>query len=58
VPRVRWHAVHALLCDACKAGGSFLTPDVVTNLQRVCEHDPSPKVRAYARQALSGRSAA
>ena len=58
VPRVRWHAVHALLCDACKAGGSFLTSDVAANLQRVAEHDPSPKVRNYARQALSGRGAA
>jgi len=22
VPRVRWHAVHALLCDACKPGAA------------------------------------
>jgi len=58
VPRVRWHAVHALLCDACKAGESLLTPDVAANLQRVAEHDESSKVRKYARQALSGRGIA
>jgi hypothetical protein len=55
---VRWHAVHALLCDACKAGSSFLTPDVAAHLQQVAEHDSSPKVRSYAHQALSGRGAA
>jgi HEAT repeat protein len=53
VPRVRWHAVHALLCDACKPGHSFLTPDAATALRRVAEHDPNPKVRSYARWALS-----
>ena len=58
VPRVRWHAVHALLCDACKAGESFLTSDVAARLRRVAEHDPSPKVRGYARWALSERRAA
>ncbi len=58
VPRVRWHAVHALLCDACKAGESFLTPEVAARLRRVAEHDPSPKVRNYAHQALSECGAA
>jgi HEAT repeat protein len=58
VPRVRWHAVHALLCDACKAGGSFLTPNIAMRLRTVADHDPSPKVRNYARQALSERGAA
>ena len=53
VPRVRWHAVHALLCDGCKAGGSFFTPDVAARLRRVAEYDRSPKVRAYTLQALS-----
>jgi len=53
VPRVRWHAVHALLCDACKAGASFLSADVTARLRRVAELDPSPKVRGYAHRALS-----
>src|SRR5262245_28879670 len=57
VPRVRWHAVHALLCDACKVGQSFFTTDVGAALRRVAEHDPSPKVRNYARWALSERDA-
>ncbi len=58
VPRVRWHAVHALLCDACKAGGSFLTPDIAARLSQVAANDPSPKVRNYAQQALSERGTA
>ncbi len=55
VPRVRWHAVHALLCDACKAGGSFLTPDIADRLRQVAANDLSLKVRNYAQQALSER---
>jgi len=55
VPRVRWHAVHALHCDACKPGHSFCTPEAATALRRVAEHDPSSKVQSYARQALSER---
>ncbi len=58
VPRVRRHAVHALLCDACKAGESFLTTEVAARLRGVGEHDPSPKVRNYAHRALSDRGAA
>jgi len=57
VPRVRWHAVHALLCDACKAGGSFFTPDIAARLHEVAASDPSPKVRNYAHQALADRGA-
>jgi len=57
VPRVRWHAVHALLCDACKLGQSFFTTDIAVALRRVAEGDPSPKVRNYARWALSERGA-
>lgn len=57
VPRVRWHAVHALLCDACKAGQSFLDPEIAAVLRRVAEDDPSPKVRRYAHQALTERGA-
>ena len=57
VPRVRWHAVHALLCDACKPSHSFFAPDVATALRQVAKGDPNPKVRSYARQALSERGA-
>jgi len=57
VPRVRWHAVHALLCDACKAGQSFFTTELGVALRRVAEDDPSAKVRSYARWALSERDA-
>ena len=58
VPRVRWHAVHALLCDACKAGESFLSPDVAARLRGIAAQDPSPKVRNYAQRALSESGAA
>jgi len=52
VPRVRWHAVHALLCDACKDGSSFLTPEIAARLNVVAAEDPSAKVRDYTRTSL------
>lgn len=52
VPRVRWHAVHALLCDACKAGKSFLDPTIEQRLRDVAANDPSRKVRRYSERAL------
>lgn len=52
VPRVRWHAVHALLCDACKDGGSFLTPEIAARLALVAAEDASAKVRDYTRTSL------
>ena len=57
IPRVRWHAVHALLCDACKAGRSFLTAEIADRLREVVTKDPNRKVRRYACQALSERDA-
>ena len=41
VPRVRWHAVHALECDACKAGRSLLSASAIEALQPVAASDPS-----------------
>jgi HEAT repeat protein len=58
VPRVRWHAVHALLCDACKPGHSYLTPEVAADLRQVADHDPSQKVRRYAQWDLAEAGAA
>ena len=52
VPRVRWHAVHALVCDVCKVGDSFVNDDVIVRLRSVAENDPSKKVRNYARREL------
>lgn len=57
VPRVRWHAVHALLCDACKVGESFMSPEIARQLRRVAAEDSSPKVRAYASRALAENAA-
>ena len=53
VPRVRWHAVHALHCDVCKAGQTFMSPDIVDHLRRVAEHDGSEKVRSYTSWVLA-----
>lgn len=53
VPRVRRHAIHALVCDACKPGP--VEADAVTPLRRLAAHDPSPKVRLAALRALLGR---
>jgi len=53
VPRVRWHAVHALGCDFCKAGASFLDEGVRERLREVAERDPSEKVRTEARMHLA-----
>lgn len=53
VPRVRWHAVHALICDTCKAGKSYLTEDVLTRVEALAANDPSPKVRAQACYGLN-----
>jgi HEAT repeat protein len=52
VPRVRWHAVHALICDDCKAGASYLAADILDCVRRVAQTDPSPKVRAQAQWGL------
>lgn len=54
VPRVRWHAVHALECETCKGGESLLTDEIVRRLQRVAREDPSAKVRDYAQRVLDG----
>lgn len=52
VPRVRWHAVHAICCDVCKDGSSQLTPELVARVRQVAESDPSPKVRGQALHGL------
>jgi HEAT repeat protein len=53
VPRVRWHAVHTLTCDLCKAGGSYLDTTIRARLNEVALSDSSPKVRAQAAAALA-----
>jgi HEAT repeat protein len=52
VPRVRWHAVHALACDACKAGDSYLNRQVYRRLRQLAENDSNKRVREYARWEL------
>ena len=53
VPRVRWHAVHALICDACKPRYSYLTADIIDHIRGLAQSDSSPKVRAQAQWGLS-----
>ena len=48
VPRVRWHAVHALICDKCKSDFSYINDDVVERVRIVAKSDASPKVRSQA----------
>ena len=57
VPRVRWHAVHAICCDVCKEGQSQLTPELVVRLREIAETDPSRKVREHARYGLAEAAA-
>ena len=52
VPRGRWHAVHALTCDACKPGVSYLSSEVLDRLRAMSDEDTSPKVRSQATWAL------
>ncbi|HEY6598078.1 MAG TPA: HEAT repeat domain-containing protein [Pseudomonadales bacterium] len=62
VPRVRWHAVHALLCDACKPGAAYACdPEIIDRIRTVATNDPSTKVRAqtaYGLEQLSVRTIA
>ena len=53
VPRVRWHAVHAIRCDVCKAGSSFLTPALIERLRDISASDPSHRVRREAAVGLA-----
>ncbi len=53
VPRVRWHAVHALSCDACKEGQTLCTPEVMTRLEQVAQMDANERVRDYAVRVVS-----
>ena len=53
VPRVRWHAVHALICDVCKPGTSYLSGDIIERIGDIAANDPSAKVRAQAQWGLS-----
>ena len=57
VPRVRWHAVHALICDACKDGQSYGDPQVPERIREIAANDPSAKVRAQAAYGLAQLSA-
>ena len=53
VPRVRWHAVHALICDACKPGASYVSGEALSRIQALAADDPNPRVRKQARWGLS-----
>ena len=52
VPRVRWHAMHALECDACKAGESLFTPSILSKIYFLAEQDKSKRVRLYAQRVV------
>ena len=54
VPRVRWHAVHALSCEGCKAGVSVLTPEIEDRIRTLAEADSNRRVRDQARLSVGG----
>jgi hypothetical protein len=53
VPRVRWHAVHALVCDVCKPGMRYSEGVAIARIAEIAERDPSPRVREQARWGLT-----
>ena len=52
VPRVRWHAPHALECDVCKAGESFLNSSILSKIRFLAEQDENKRVRLYAQRVV------
>ena len=52
VPRVRWHAVHALVCDVCKPGVHYADDVVLERIRALASSDPSVKVRRQAQWGL------
>ena len=56
VPRVRWHAVHALSCEGCKAGASVMTAEIARKVDELATSDPSPRVRNQARMSVLGNA--
>ena len=52
VARVRWHAIHALECDACKAGESLLTPTLLSKINLLAKQDENKRVRSYAQRVV------
>ena len=52
VPRVRWHALHALECDVCKAGESFLNSSILSKIHFLAEQDENKRVRLYAQRIV------
>ena len=52
LPRVRWHALHALECDVCKAGESFLNSSILSKIHFLAEQDENKRVRLYAQRVV------
>lgn len=52
VPRVRWHAVHALICDKCKPGFSYINDEVAERVSMIAKSDASPKVKSQANDGI------
>ena len=50
VPRVRWHALHAVECDVCKGGESLLEDPILAKIRELAGQDENKRVRAYARR--------
>ena len=48
VPRVRWMAMHALVCDGCKSEPAPWSADICRRIAARLLSDPSVKVRRHA----------
>ena len=55
VPRVRWHALHALECDVCKGGESLLEDPILAKIRELAEQDENKRVRAYAQRIVDSQ---
>src|SRR5262245_46151652 len=57
IPRVRWHAVHALICDVCKPGASYLSGEILDRIRAMARGDSNAKVRAQAQWGIDQAAA-
>ena len=52
VALVRWHAIHSLECDACKAGESLLTPTLLSKINLLSKQEENKRVRSYVQRVV------
>ena len=55
IPKVRWHAVHALICEACKPDHCLLDLDdaIKQKIETLAQTDENKRVRGEAQRGLA-----